>query len=239
MRCKSDTLLAAIFVSFLVLVVVGCQQSSMEQAAGGETGPDDAPPTTVAVEAEATSPGETGAEAQAGDGNAVARSGEAEARAGDSQARAGDAIAGNGEAKAGDGEARVEGDGGDRPGRVRLKIGGVSGAQFSGTCTVGGEEREVSGRIPSRFVYELDGQEVKCEVRAQDPGAGPLQFSITADGENRKQRMKVTGDTLSFAYSGDSISYTASSASGAASQSSTITSSSSSSSSVSFSSGSR
>ncbi|MDQ4106054.1 MAG: hypothetical protein M3157_02615 [Actinomycetota bacterium] len=249
MKCKSVTLLAAVFISVLLLVAVGCQQSGVEQAAGGETGPDDASATTVAGEAEATSSGKTGAEARAGDGSA-AGSGEAEVRAGDGQAQAGDATAGNSEARAGDvvagdgdgGEARVEaqGDGsGDPPGRVRLEIEGEPGTRFSGMCTVGGEEREVSGRVPERFIYEPDGREVECEVRTLDPDAGPLTFSVIASGENQRQRIRATGDTISLAYSGNSISYTTSSASGAASQSSTITSSSSSSSSVSSSSGSR
>lgn len=241
MKHRSDTLFAAIFVSALLLVAVGCQQSSVEQAAGGETGSDEAPATTVAVEAGTTSSEETGDEARAGDGSAVAGSGEAEARAGFGQAQAGHATAGNGEARAGDGEDGVEaeGDGGDRPGRVSLKVGGEPGTQFSGTCAVGGEAREISGRVPERFVYEPDGREVECEIHAQSPDSGPLQLSIAADGGNQKQRISVTGDTMSFAYSGDSISYTTSSASGSASQRSTIISSSSSSSSVSSSSGSR
>lgn len=245
---RSDTLFAAIFVSVLVLVAVGCQQSGVEQAAGGETGSDGSPATTVAVEAGTTSSGETGGEARTGNGSAVAGSGEAEARAGDGQAQAGDATAGNGKARAGDVvagdgedgmEVEAEGDGGDRPGRVSLKVGGEPGTRFSGTCAVGGEAREISGRAPERFVYEPDGREVECEIHAQSPDSGPLQFSISADGGNQKQRISVTGDTMSFAYSGDSISYTTSSASGSASQRSTIISSSSSSSSVSSSSGSR
>lgn len=243
MKRKADTLLAVIFVSVLALMIsIGCQQTDVEQAAAvNETEPKNASTTTEAVEAESTPPQESSAEARVGNSNVVASSGEAEARVGNGKVRAGDVVVGDGTVRAG---AVVVGDGGAgddnvRPGRVRLKIGGEPGARFSGTCTLGDEEREVSGQVPGRFVFEPEGREVECELRNGGPDAGPLEFSVTVGGENRKQRINVTGDTMSFTLSENGISHTTSSASGAASQRSTITNSSSSSSSVSSSSGSR
>lgn len=243
MKRKADTLLAVIFVSVLALMIsIGCQQTDVEQAAAvNETEPKNASTTTEAVEAESTPPQEGSAEARVGNSNVVASSGEAEARVGNGKVRAGDVVVGDGTVRAG---AVVVGDGGAgddnvRPGRVRLKIGGEPGARFSGTCTLGDEEREVSGQVPGRFVFEPEGREVECELRNGGPDAGPLEFSVTVGGENRKQRINVTGDTMSFTLSENGISHTTSSASGAASQRSTITNSSSSSSSVSSSSGSR
>ena len=243
MKRKANVLPAATFVLLLALVAVsGCQRADVEQAAAvNETESKDNPTMSV-TKSEATSPEETGGEARVGDGSVVARSGEAEARAGNGMARAGDAVAGNGEAKAGDvvaggGESAEERDAGAQPGSVKLQIRGQPGTQFSGTCAVGDEEREVSGRAPARFVYEPGDRELACEIHTGGPDAGPLKFSVTADGSNRKQRIKVTGDTMNFSFSGNNISYSTSSASGNAVQSSSVSSSSYSSSSVSSSSG--
>jgi hypothetical protein len=52
-----------------------------------------------------------------------------------------------------------------------LEIAGDRGTRFSGTCTVGNEEREIGGRVPERFVHELDGRKLECEIRKQSPGA--------------------------------------------------------------------
>lgn len=243
MKRKADTLLAVIFVSVLALMVsIGCQQTDVEQAAAvNETEPKNASTTTEAVEAESTPPQESSAEARVRNSNVVASSGEAEVRVGNGKVRAGDVVVGDGTVRAGD---VVVGDGGAgddnvRPGRVRLKIGGEPGARFSGTCTLGDEEREVSGQVPGRFVFEPEGREVECELRNGGPGAGPLEFSVTAGGEKQKQKVRVTGDTMNFTLSEDGISHTTSSASGAAVQSSSVSSSSYSSSSASSSSGSR
>jgi hypothetical protein len=62
-----------------------------------------------------------------------------------------------------------------------LEIEGHRGTRFSGTCAVGkGEEREIRGRVPERFVYELDGRRLECEIRKQSKGA----MSIVLDAGN-------------------------------------------------------
>lgn len=235
MRRKARAMPPVILVLLLALMAgIGCQGAEVDPAAAGdETESKGASASTGATEAGASSPEERGAEARAGGGKAVASSGEAEARAGDGEARA-SAGAGNSEAKAGGAvagneKAKKEKDGA-RPGEVRLKVGGDPGTRFSGTCVVGGEEREVSGQVPGRFVYEPAGR-VKCDIRNE--GAGQLKFSVTADSGNQKQKIKVTGDAVSFSFSGNSLSYSTSSASGAQVQKSRVSSSSYSSSSAS------
>ncbi len=245
MKRKVNARPGVIFVFLLVLVAVaGCRTADVEQAAAvNETESRDQPASTNAAKPEAASPKKRGAEA--GDG-AMAKSGKIEVRAGNGGARAGDVVAGDGkvragEAVAGNGKAKVgdvmaggkegwEEDAGVRPGRLRLKIGGSPGTQFSGTCAIGEKEQEISGQTPARFVYEPEGREVACEIQNGAPDAGPLKFSVTAKGGNQRQKVKVTGDTISFSSSGDSISYSTSSASGNVVQKSRITSSSSSSS---------
>jgi hypothetical protein len=152
---------------------------------------------------------------------------------------------GSGKGEARSSEARAEGGSGAVKGTVRLKISGKPGTEFTGTCNVGGDEREVSGQVPGRFVYEPDGRKVECEIRNGGPEAAQLKFSVDARGVNQKQKIRVTGDNVDFTFSGNSISYNVSSASSSSSnsgsvvQKSRISSSSYSSSSVSSSSGSR
>ena len=240
MRRKVNALPAMIFTLVLILLTVaGCRQADVERAADvKKTGTEDVSPSTVSVEGGAISSKEPRAEARAGGGKAVAKAGGAEARASNgkasARARAEDVAAGNSKAKAGDvvvggGEVAEEGVAGADPGEVRLEIGGEPGASFSGTCAVGGEEREISGPVPGRFVFGPEGRELGCGIRNVNPDAGPLKFSvfsINTDGKNKKQKIEVTGDNLKFTLSENGISYTTSSTSGSVVQKSSVSSSS-------------
>jgi hypothetical protein len=156
--------------------------------------------------------GEPGS-AQEEQGN-VARAGGAKARIGDSVvARAGDSQAGDGAvARAEGGETRIndrEKDPGrnaeDRSREITLKIGGNPGTEFSGTCSVGGEERTLGGRVPARYVYESGAGELECEIRKR--GVGALEVVLAAGNNVRSvQRTSAPGGTINFAYSGSSIS---------------------------------
>lgn len=224
MKCKASVLLAIIFVFFLV-AGIGCRQVGVEQAtAVDETEPKGTSTTTEAAGVESTSSGERGAEARAGAGEAVAKSGKAEANAGSDEARAGNAVAGDGE---------VGGSGNESlPGKVVLRVEGNPGTEFSGTCVAGGAEQEVAGRVPGRFVYELDGQELECEVRKVGSAAGELEISLDGGGLHRKTTIRGQGDEVSFALTEQGTAFSTFSSSGSnssVSQETKITSSSSSS----------
>ncbi len=224
MKRETNARPALIFVLLLFLVAVaGCQRADVEKAAAVDETGKDGPATTDAADGGATSSEERGAVVRAGDGKAMVKSGEAEANAGDGEARAGDAVAGDGKARAGevvagDGEDEGEKDGADAPpgkDRVKLKIGGEPGTQFSGSCDIGGEKREVAGQVPERFVYDLEGRKIACEIR-NETGTGQLKFSVGIEGA-RKQKIKATADNVSFSFSGSSLSYTTSSGTDASS----------------------
>jgi hypothetical protein len=145
------------------------------------------------------------------------------ARAGGAKARIGDgavAKAGGSKARAGDGAvARAEGgktrinvrenapdrDAEDRSQEITLKIGGTPGTKFSGTCSVGGEEKTLGGQVPARYVYKSGAGELECEVRKRSVGALEV---VLAAGDNVRsvQRTSAPGGTINFAYSGSSIS---------------------------------
>ena len=176
---KIQALLALIS---LLTLAAGCQQAIGEQTAREPEGRQDA-----RVEARAVDEG--GAVARAGDG-AVAR---AEAGA---EARAGDAAVAESRA-----ESHIESS--QDGGKVReatLEIEGDPGTGFSGTCTIGDEEREVSGQVPERFVFEVNGQKLECEISKQSAGA--MNIVLDAGGADYVQRTNSRRVTVRIVYSG-------------------------------------
>ncbi len=171
-----------VLISLLALASsAGCQQASGEQTTGGPEGGQEG-------KAEVRTGGEGGAAARAGD--AGARVG------GDAEARAGDAVA---EAES-QTESRVErsGDGGNVR-EVALEVEGDPGTGFSGKCTIGNEQREIGGRVPERFIFELDGQKLECEISKQSAGA--MNIVLDAGGADYVQRTDSRRATVSIVYS--------------------------------------
>jgi hypothetical protein len=89
-------------------------------------------------------------------------------------------------------------------GEVTLKIEGSPGTEFSGTCIVGGkEEKKVSGRVPKRFIYELDGQRLECEIGKQSSNSGQMKVEFSAGGHTNSVRQTSTqSGSLTLRYDG-------------------------------------
>lgn len=111
------------------------------------------------------------------------------------------------------GEERTSGGGSDR--EVMLSIEGNPGTGFSGTCNVGDEENELSGQVPESFGYDLEGQQLECEIRQED--AGSLEILLTGPGDRIEQRINNPGGTISLAYSENGASSSSTSSSGSSS----------------------
>jgi hypothetical protein len=122
----------------------------------------------------------------AGNSAVVARAGEAVVRAGDFKT------------------AKAEGADASAPsGEVTLKIEGSPRTEFSGTCIVGGEEEKISGRVPKRFIYELDGQPLECEISKQSSNSGEMKVEFSAGGQtNSVQQTSTQGSSLTLLYDG-------------------------------------
>jgi len=87
------------------------------------------------------------------------------------------------------------------PAEVVLKIEGSPGTEFSGTCTVGGKENKISGRVPESFVYKAEGQWLECEIRKQSSNSGALKVMFTAgDHTNSVQQTSAQGGTITLRY---------------------------------------
>ena len=124
-------------------------------------------------------------------------------RAGNSAvvARAGEAMVRVGGFKT----AKAEGADASAPsGEVTLKIEGSPGTEFSGTCIIGGEEEKtVSGRVPKRFIYELDGQPLECEISKQSSNSGQMKVEFSAkDHTNSVQQTSTQGGSITLRYDG-------------------------------------
>ena len=105
------------------------------------------------------------------------------------------------------GRERTGGGGSGR--EVTLSIGGDPGTRFSGTCNVGDEENELSGQVPESFGYDLEGQQLECEIRQED--AGNLEILLTGPGDRIEQEINAPGGTISLAYSENGVSSSTSS----------------------------
>ena len=127
---------------------------------------------------------------------------DAVARAGDARARAGDGAV----ARAGDVEARANDDSEHPSRKVTLEIRGERGTRFSGTCSIGGEDRRFGGRVPESYSYELGGKKLECEIRKDGPGT--LEVVLAAGDEVRSVHRQTGAGSgiIRLTYSGDGAS---------------------------------
>jgi hypothetical protein len=112
------------------------------------------------------------------------------------------------------GDERTSGGGSGR--EVTLRIEGDPGTRFSGTCNVGDEENELSGQVPESFGYDLEGQQLECEIRQED--AGSLEILLTGPGDRVEQQINAPGGTISLAFSENGVSSSTSSSSSSVNQ---------------------
>jgi hypothetical protein len=124
-------------------------------------------------------------------------------RAGNSAvvARAGEAVVRVGGFKTAKGESA---DASAPSGEVTLNIEGSPRTKFSGTCIIGGkEEKKLSGSVPKRFIYELDGQRLECAISKQSSNSGQMKVEFSARGNtNSVQQTSTQGGSLTLRYDG-------------------------------------
>ena len=88
-------------------------------------------------------------------------------------------------------------------GEVALKIEGSPATEFSGTCIIGGKEKKISGRVPKRFIYELDDQPLECQISKQSSNSGQMEVEFSAqDHTNSVQQSSTQGGSVTLRYDG-------------------------------------
>ena len=102
-------------------------------------------------------------------------------------------------------KARGKATGKARAGEATLEMDGDSGTEFSGSCTVGDEQTEVSGQAPDSFSFDLDGERLECKINAD----GNLRIVFTAGNTHSVQQ--VSGGTLNLTYDKGQVSFSSSS----------------------------
>jgi hypothetical protein len=124
------------------------------------------------------------------------------ARAGDAVARAGAGAV----ARAGDVEARVNDDSEHPSRKVTLEIRGERGTRFSGTCSIGGEDRSFGGRASESYSYELGGKKLECEIRKDGPGTLEVVLAAGDDVRSLHRQTGAGSGIIRLTYSGDGAS---------------------------------
>lgn len=115
--------------------------------------------------------------------------------------------------------------GGDS-GSATLRLAGDKGTPFSGTCSVGEEEHDISGRVPQSFEYGLNDRKLACEIRKKAQGV-ELKVLLKAGNTRSVQRSEGGEDTaIRLVYEDGSVSSSMSSSSSQMISSTSISSSS-------------
>ncbi len=88
-------------------------------------------------------------------------------------------------------------------GDVVIRLEGAAETRFSGICTVGEEEKIISGQVPKRFVFDLEGRSLSCRIQKQDSG-GSLKVVLVVDDSTRSvQQTNTRQGTINLSYAGD------------------------------------
>ena len=99
------------------------------------------------------------------------------------------------------------------PGDVTLEIQGDKGTRLSGACSVGKERREISGRAPESFEFDLDGRSLSCEIDQQGSQSDELAVVLSDENVHAEQRLAGEQGTSKITYDGNGAVSTMSSSS--------------------------
>lgn len=89
-----------------------------------------------------------------------------------------------------------------RPDAV-LRVEGSEGTTFSGICTVGRRDNVLSSRVPKRYSFDLDGQQLSCRIQKRDPGEGKLRVVLLAGDSTRSVQQTTARDgVINVSYGG-------------------------------------
>ncbi len=95
---------------------------------------------------------------------------------------------------------------GEEPGgepEAVLRLEGGPRTTFSGLCTVGGQESVLSGQVPKRFTFDLNGEGLSCRIEKRDSGRGALKAVLVAGNTTRSvQQTNSPGATMNISYRG-------------------------------------
>lgn len=86
---------------------------------------------------------------------------------------------------------------------VLLRLEGDPKTTFSGFCNTGTEVSAISGKVPKRYRFDLNGQDLSCRIQKQNPGNGSLRVVLLSGSNTRSvQQTNSTNNTIRLSYTG-------------------------------------
>ena len=86
---------------------------------------------------------------------------------------------------------------------VMIRLEGDPGTTFSGLCSVGEEQKVLSGQVPKRFEFDLKGRQLSCRIEKQDDKTGDLKVVLIAGEATRSvQQTNTPGGVIKVSYRG-------------------------------------
>jgi hypothetical protein len=77
---------------------------------------------------------------------------------------------------------------------VVIRLEGDPLTTFSGLCSVGAEQKVLSGQVPKRFEFDLKGRQLSCRIEKRDNKKGNLKVVLTAGETTRSVQQTNTPD---------------------------------------------
>ena len=85
-----------------------------------------------------------------------------------------------------------------------LRLEGDPETTFSGLCTAGTEESVISGKVPKRYRFDLDGQNLSCRIQKRDSENGSLRVVLLSGNSTRSvQQTNSTNNIVRLSYTGE------------------------------------
>jgi hypothetical protein len=99
-------------------------------------------------------------------------------------------------------EVTLGDDGGGEP-EVVIRLEGDPETTFSGLCSVGTEQKVLSGQVPKRFEFALKGRQLSCRIEKRDDKSGDLKAVLIAGEATRSvQQTNTPGGLIEVSYGG-------------------------------------
>ena len=86
---------------------------------------------------------------------------------------------------------------------VMIRLEGDPETTFSGLCSVGEEQKVLSGQVPKRFEFDLKGRQLSCRIEKRDNKEGELKVVLIAGEATRSvQQTNTPGGVIKVSYEG-------------------------------------
>ncbi len=87
---------------------------------------------------------------------------------------------------------------------VVIRLEGDPETTFSGLCSVGEDQKVLSGQVPKRFEFDPNGQQLSCRIEKQDDKKGDLKVVLVAGETTRSvQQTNAPGGVIKVSYKGE------------------------------------